>query len=134
MEPVHLFESGGGGSRKSHLLRKIHQVVTKTFMYNGGDPDKPRVTCTHWCSSCEYWWHYYLLWLRHKLQGTVLPINDKQKASLQNKLSEVMLLITDEISIVLQTLFYQINFRLIEIFGVNKPFGGLSVVVCDDFY
>ena len=33
-----------------------------------------------------------------------------------------------------RTLFYQINLRLIEIFGVNKPFGGLSVIVCGDFY
>ena len=43
-------------------------------------------------------------------------------------------LIIDEISIVLRTLFYQINLRLIEIFDVNKPFGRLSVIVCGDVY
>ena len=32
------------------------------------------------------------------------------------------------------TLFYQINLRLIEIFSVNKPYGGLSVIVCVDLY
>ena len=31
------------------------------------------------------------------------------------------------------TLFYQVNLQLIEIFGVNKPFGGQSVIVSGDF-
>ena len=30
--------------------------------------------------------------------------------------------------------YYRIKLRLIEIFGVTKPFGGLSVIVCADFY
>ena len=42
--------------------------------------------------------------------------------------------IIDAISMVSGTLFYQINLRLIEIFSVNKPYGGLSVIVCGDFY
>ena len=67
-------------------------------------------------------------------KGQFYPLNGKQKASLQNQLSEVMLLIIDEISVVSQTLFYQINLWLIEIFDVSKPFGGLSVIVCGDFY
>ena len=33
-----------------------------------------------------------------------------------------------------QTLFYLINLWLTEIFGVNKPFGQLSVTSCGDFY
>ena len=44
-----------------------------------------------------------------------------------------MLLIIDEISLVSWTLFYQINLQLIEITGINKPFGGLSVIVCGDY-
>ena len=46
-----------------------------------------------------------------------------------------MILIIDEISMVSRTLFnYQINLRLIEKSGVNKPFGGLSVILYSDFY
>ena len=67
-------------------------------------------------------------------KGQYYPSNDKQKASLRNKLSEVKLLIIDVISVVSQRQFYQINLRLIEIFGVNKPLGWLSVIVCGDFY
>ena len=43
MEPLHVFITGGGGCGNSHLLRTIYQAVTKTLMYNGGNPGKPRV-------------------------------------------------------------------------------------------
>ena len=74
---------------------------------------------------------HYGLGINYK--GHFYPLNDNQKASLQNKLSEVKLFIIDEITMVALILFYQINLRLIEIFGVNKPFGGLSVIVYGDF-
>ena len=74
---------------------------------------------------------HYGLGINYK--GHFHPLNDNQKASLQNKLSEVKLFIIDEITMVTLILFYQINLRLIEIFGVNKPFGGLSVIVYSDF-
>ena len=46
-----------------------------------------------------------------------------------------MLLMIDEISLVSRTLIFQMNLWLIKRFGVNKPFGGgLSVIVCGDFY
>ena len=134
MEPVHLFITSGGDCRKSHLLRTIYRAVTKTLMYSGGDRDKPRVTGSHGLAAMNIDGANIHSELGINSKGQFYPLNDKQKASLLNKLSEVMLLIIDEISIVLQTLFYQINFRLIEIFGVNKPFGGLSVIVCGDFY
>ena len=106
-------------------------------MYNGGDLDKPRnvivaptgvaaenidsTTIIHSGVGINYKEQFY-------------PLNDYQKASLQNKISEVKLLIIDKISMVSQTVFYQINLRLIEIFGVNKPLGGLSVIVSGDFH
>ena len=74
---------------------------------------------------------HYGLGINYK--GHFYPLNDNQKASLQNKLSEVKLFIIDEITMVALILFYQINLRLMEIFGVNKPFGGLSVIVYGDF-
>ena len=106
-------------------------------MYNGGDPDKPRVLLLAPTGVAAV-----------NIDGTTIhsrlvinckrqfyPLNGNQKASLRNQLSELKLLIViDEISVFSQTLFYRINLRLIEISGVNKPFGGLSVIVCGDFY
>ena len=67
-------------------------------------------------------------------KGQFYPLNEKQKAHLRNKLSEVKLLIIDEISMVSRRLFWQLNQRLIEIFSNDAPFGGLSVIVCGDLY
>ena len=92
-------------------------------MCNGSDPGNPRVllltptgvaavnidgTTTHFDLTTNCKEHLY-------------PVNDKQKTILWIKISEVKLLITDEISIVSWALFFHINLWLAEIFGVNKP-------------
>ena len=53
-----------------------------------------------------------------------------------NKLSDVRLIIIDEISMVSGDLFYKIHVRLTEIFGskANEPFAGIPVLVCGDLY
>ena len=53
------------------------------------------------------------------------PLNDKMRASLRNKLSEVALIIIDEISMVSNHLFKDMHLRLCEIFGVST-----SVAIC----
>ena len=47
----------------------------------------------------------------------MFPLNDRQRAILRNKLSEVRITIIDEISMVSSMLLYQVNQRLNEIFG-----------------
>ena len=69
-------------------------------------------------------------------KGQFFPLNDQLKASLRDKLSEVRIIIIDEISMVSRKLFIQLNHRLIGIFRCNKniPFAGLSVLVCGDLF
>ena len=64
------------------------------------------------------------------------PLSDKKRATLRNELSEVRVLIIDEIPIVSNILFFQVHRRLNEIFGCggNVRFSGLPVLVCGDFY
>ena len=66
----------------------------------------------------------------------MFPLNDRQRAILRNKLSEVRITIIDEISLVSSMLLYQVNQRLNEIFGYSDqlPFAGLPVIVCGDLY
>ena len=66
----------------------------------------------------------------------MFPLNDRQRAILRNKLSEVRITIIDEISVVSSMLLYQVNQRLNEIFGYSDqlPVAGLSVIVCGDLY
>ena len=69
-------------------------------------------------------------------KGYFFPLNNLQKASLRNKLSDVRIIIIDEISMASRKLFIQLNHRLIEILGWNKniPLAGLSVLVCGDLF
>ena len=63
------------------------------------------------------------------------PLNDKQQGILRNNLSEVKLVIIEEISMVSSILFWQLNQRLQEIFGCkNEPFARLPVIVCSGLY
>jgi len=60
---------------------------------------------------------------------------DKAKAELRENLSELKLIIIDEMSLVHADLFYKIDARLKEIFRKQNPpvpFGGISIVVVGD--
>ena len=68
--------------------------------------------------------------------GKLFPLNDKNRALLRNKYSEVQLIIIDEISMVPSKLLFQVHQRLLDIFACssNIPFAGKPVLVCGDLY
>ena len=43
VEPIHIFLSGSGGTGKSHLVKAIHNTISKTLLHHCKDPEKPRV-------------------------------------------------------------------------------------------
>ena len=65
--------------------------------------------------------------------GTKLPpSHDKMKCSLRNHLSDLKVIIIDEISMVSnELLLFQVHLRLNEIFGSvnNDPFASITVIV-----
>ena len=63
------------------------------------------------------------------------PLNDKMRASLRNRLSEVALIIIDEISMVSNRLFKDMHLRLCEIFGVSTsiPFANKTIIASRRF-
>ena len=58
------------------------------------------------------------------------------RSRLRNKLSDLKVIITDEISIVSNDLLFHVHLRLTEIFGsVNdQPFASVSVIAVGDFF
>ena len=64
----------------------------------------------------------------------ILDLNDKSKASLRNRLSEVKFLIISEFSMVSSDLWRHVASTLGEIFTVipEKAFAGLSVTTVED--
>ena len=62
-------------------------------------------------------------------------MSDKQKVKLREKLG-IKLIIIGEISMVYNELLFQLNRRLIKIFGCesNRPFAGIPMILCGDLY
>ena len=138
MKPIHLFITGGAGVGRSHLMKTIYFSVTKTLMYREGNSDKPRVLllAPAGVAAVNIDGNTIHSGMGFNCKGYFFPLNDLQTTSLRNKLSEVRIIIIDEISMASRKLFIQLNHRLIEILVCNKniPFAGLSVLVCGDLF
>ena len=66
--------------------------------------------------------------------STLLGLNDKSNAALRNRLSEVKLLIIDQLSMVSNDIWTDFDSRLGEIFMMipEKAFAGLSAMIVAD--
>ena len=68
--------------------------------------------------------------------GKPLPsLSDKTRSMLRNELSEVKVILIDEISIFSSDLLLHIHLCLVEIFACpnNTPFAGITVIAVGDF-
>ena len=137
-QPFHISLSGSGGTGKFHVIKTIFQTLTKKLLYHSNNSDKIRVlllaptgisavnikgATIHSCLGIISYGKYNKL--GHKL-----------KAYLRNKLSELKVIIIDEISMVSSELFYQVHSRLIDIFDckADEPFAGIPIIVNGDLY
>ena len=137
VESVHIFLSGSEWTSKSPLVKVIYNGISKILLYYCVEPEKPRVlllgptgisavniggtTTIHSCYESK--------------PGTKsLGLNGKSKAALRSRLSEVKLLITDELSMVSSNLWTDVESRLREMFMMipEKAFAGLSVLTVAD--
>ena len=84
--------------------------------------------------SSKYKWNHYSFWIGNKPRTNLLGLTEKSKAALINKLSEVKLILTDELYIAPSDLWTYIDSRLGEIFMMipEKAFTGLSVMTVAD--
>ena len=111
VKSFYIFITGSAGVGKSHLTKTIFFSLNKVLGYKGGDADKPRILLLALTGVAAI-----------NINGTTIhsglginvgsklyPLNDQQHVVLRNKLSEVRLIIIDEISMVSSVLFYQVN-------------------------
>ena len=137
VKSFHIFITGRAGVGKSHLIKTNFLSLNKVLGYKGA-LDKPRILlfAPIGVAAININGTTIHSGLGINVGSKLYPLNDQQRAALRNKLSEVRLIIIDEISMVSSVLFYQVNQRLNEIFGYsgNEPFAGLPVIVCGDFF
>ena len=121
------------------MIKTIFLSLNKVVGYKCSDPDKPRILLLApiRVAAINISGTTIHSGLGINVGSKLYPLNDQQRAALEKKLSEVRLIIIDEISLVSSVLFHQVNHRLNEIFRYsgNEPFAGLPVVVLfGDFF
>ena len=124
-EPFYIFLTGKAGCGKSHLIKTMYHSVTKTFSYHGKELEKPRVmllapTGIAAINIGGNTIHSGLSIPVNQYGKTVPKLSDKIRSSLRNKLSEVRLLIIDEVSMVSNKLLLYIHQRLVEILDLHQ--------------
>ena len=129
--------SGSAGVGKSHLVKTIHQAVSKLLQYHGTSPVKPRVLilAPTGVASINVNGTTIHSALNLPCRGKLYPLDANTLATLRNRFSEVKLIIIDEISMVSKKVLYQIHQCLIEIFRLpDQPFAGKSILAVGDLY
>ena len=121
IEPIQIFVTGGGGGGgKSHLIRTIYHTAVNMFKYNAVNPSLPTVllmaqTGVAAVNICGTTVNTSLAIPKHA--GINLPpLPDQKKTLLRLGLSELKLLIIDEISMISNNRLLHIQQRLNEIF------------------
>ena len=117
VEPIYLFITGGGGAGKSHLIKTIYHTVIKTFRYDGMNPENLSVPTGVAAFNINGTTINTVLAIPKNTGDTLPAMSDQKRTQMRLSLSELKLLVIDEISMVSNTALHHIHQRLKEIFA-----------------
>ena len=141
VEPYHVFLSGPGGVGKSHVIKLIHSDTLKLLKLSATfEPDDVVVLLAAPTGVAAFningmTLHSALL-LRCSKYGGFQPLSHDRLNTLRTRLSRLMLLIIDEVSMVGSNMLLEIHKRLQQIKGVTDDavFGSVSILAVGDLY
>ena len=141
VEPYHVFLSGPGGVGKSHVIKLIHSDTLKLLKLSATiEPDDVVVLLAAPTGFAAFningmTLHSALL-LRCSKYGGFQPLSHDRLNTLRTRLSRLMLLIIDEVSMVGSNMLLEIHKRLQQIKGVTDDavFGSVSILAVGDLY
>ncbi|XP_062327719.1 uncharacterized protein LOC134028267 [Osmerus eperlanus] len=139
-QQIHLFVTGGAGTGKSHLIKAIHYELSRILAQLCTNPDDTTVLITAPTGVAAYnigaATIHNTFCIGTDVRLPYQPLGEEKINSLRAKLSNLQLLIIDEISMVDNRLFAYIHGRLRQIkqSGDHSLFGKVSMVAVGDFY
>ena len=141
IEPYRVFLSGPGGVGKSHVIKLIQSDIIKLIKQSGAiEPDDVLVLLTAPTGVAAFnvngtTLHSAFLLGRSKYSG-FQPLSNDRVNTLRAKLSKLVLLIIDEVSMVGADMLLKIHKRLQQIKAVlpHVMFGGVSILAVGDLY
>ena len=128
VEPLYIFLTGDAGCGKSFLMKVMYQSLTKFFSYGNVSLDKPKVLFMVpigvFAINIDGTTIHTALNIPVDHFGKNLPSLSDKMSTLRNRLSDLKVIIIDEISMVSNNLLYYIHLRLFleisEIFWDNR--------------
>lgn len=120
------------------LIHALYQIVTKHFdSVHKAKPDTPKVLLTAYSGKAAHLIHGTTLHTAFALPvnqygSQLTPLSNEIANKIRVQLFDLKLIIMDECSMIGTKMFTQINERLVQVFGRNEWFGGISVIVVGD--
>lgn len=139
INPIYLFLTGGGRSGKSHVTKLIYHTVVKAFKHVTTNPELPTVLLMAPTGvsaiNIEGTTMNTALAIPKDAGENLPTMSDQKKTQMRLSLSELKLVIIDEVSMVSNIRFLHIHQRLKDIFcsSSSQLFAAISVLVVD-FY
>jgi ATP-dependent DNA helicase PIF1 len=139
-EPLHVFLTGGAGCGKSVVINCLYQALHRYLCSQPGDIfDSCRVLLVAPTGKAAYNIGGSTIHSAFKFQAN-RNADEYQKPScdvlntLQSKYRDLAVLIVDEISMVGNKMFRNLNLRLQDIMQNRKPFGNVHVILVGDLF
>lgn len=134
---LHFF-TGGAGVGKSLVIKTLYQTLFRILNSSPvSNPDDPKILLCAPTGKASFNIGGQAIHSAFKLPLNQKPLNELSASisnTLSTKLHGLKVLIIDEISMVGQHTFDMIDQRLRHIMGLDKPFGGVSVITVGDFF
>ena len=134
-KPPLLMVHGGAGTGKSHVIDCVSQLVEKIFRTPGDDPNNPyvlRLAFTGNAASIIKGQTIHSA-LQLPFGNTHVTLSDKLRDLRRKQLTNLRLIIMDEVSLIKADMLYQIHFRLMEIFQNRLDFGNVGILFLGNF-
>ena len=138
VKPFTIFLTGGAGTGKSHLIKRIHYEFDKILTAQKENPDSPIVLLVAYTGTAAYN-------IGGQTIHSALGINksmgkslvEEQANTLRCKLQNLQLLIIDEVSMVSTPMLNLIHSRLQQVkqpSSQSAVFGNINILAVGDFY
>ena len=137
-----LFITGGAGAGKSHLIKAIYQMASQTFKQISESPEKPSVLlltptgilATNISGTTIN--RGLSIPVDNNYSYSVAAVSDIERSRLRNQLSELKIIIIDEISMVSNMKLLFVHQRLKNIFGTPEYslFAGKAIIAVGDWF
>ncbi|KAL7302653.1 hypothetical protein TKK_0004714 [Trichogramma kaykai] len=136
--PLRIFLNGSAGVGKSTVINAIYQLLTIYFSeLPGENTDNNKILLCAPSGKAAYLiggvtCHHAFALPITQCGSKMKDLSEDIANTIRSNFQFIKLIIIDEISMVGSNMFHKIDTRLRQIYGVNKSFGGISIITVGD--